>query len=118
MITFPVYRSLILPSNTNDTPVCSTAPDHGKPTTDVDIVDRVVFNIKGSTYNDSCQTHLKNIRTFLSQDKEIYLSLEFDHDNISDKNAIKVLSNSLHLGYIPKERIPRESNQIIKRKYN
>ena len=75
----------------------------------VNMVDRVTFIIKGSTYYEECQVNLKKLKKYLAEEKEIELIFTFEEDNDTDKNAIKILAevdnSSLSLGYVPGERI-------------
>ena len=81
-------------------------------------VDKIVFQIKGSTYDLACQKNLKNCRRILAQDGQVRVNFSFEPDNIMDKNAIKVFHDANPLGYVPGERLLQiktvmASNSII-----
>ena len=69
------------------------------------------FKIVGTSFRN--QNLLQNIHNKLQTSSIHNVKLEFEKDNKYDPNAIKILVNNQHIGYIPKELCQRLKKLLL-----
>lgn len=69
------------------------------------------FKIVGTSFRN--QNLLQNIHNKLQTSSIHNVKLEFEKDNKYDPNAIKILVNDQHIGYIPKELCQRLKKLLL-----